>query len=117
MPARIFPSVLFPAPFSPHTAWQLAPATEKLTSSSATMPGKRLEMPRSSTVSIIPLLRQCDVLGIDVRKSPRLELPRPRAEVVPGDADEIHLHVRGDLLLVVYVIEDRPHGYVAPEIR
>ena len=35
MPARIFPKVLLPAPFSPIRAWQLPSATEKDTSESA----------------------------------------------------------------------------------
>src|SRR3954471_12893448 len=61
--------------------------------------------------------RQRDVLRVDVAEPPRLELPRPCAEVVFRDADEIHLHVRGNFLLIVDVIEDRPDGDVAPEIR
>src|SRR5437016_14205528 len=42
MPARILPSVLLPAPFSPTSAWQLPRSTSKLTSSRARTPGKCL---------------------------------------------------------------------------
>src|SRR5947207_4175402 len=42
MPARILPSVLLPAPFSPRSAWQPARSTWKPTRSSASTPGKRL---------------------------------------------------------------------------
>ncbi len=38
--ARILPSVLLPAPFSPMSAWQLPRSTSKLTPSSASTPGK-----------------------------------------------------------------------------
>src|SRR5437879_5363529 len=41
MPARIFPRVLLPAPFSPQMAWQAPDFTSKLTSESAATPGKR----------------------------------------------------------------------------
>ena len=45
IPARIFPSVLFPAPFSPHRAWHDPDATSSETSLRASAPGKRLTMP------------------------------------------------------------------------
>src|SRR5271165_3583432 len=38
-------SVLFPAPFSPITAWMLSCCTSKATSCSAWTPGKRFEIP------------------------------------------------------------------------
>src|SRR6266511_3102066 len=41
MPARILPSVLLPAPFSPMSAWQLPRSTSKVTASSANTPGNR----------------------------------------------------------------------------
>ena len=48
-PSRMFISVLFPAPFSPRSAWISPVARSKSTWSLATTPGNGLTMPRSST--------------------------------------------------------------------
>ena len=50
----MFMSVDLPAPFSPSRAWTSPVRRSKLTSSLATMPGKRLTMPRISTVDGTP---------------------------------------------------------------
>src|SRR5438067_13284172 len=104
MPARILPNVLFPAPFSPQIACTSPGATSKLTSSSATAPGKRLVMPVkriAGDVIVSVSLRQRDVLRVDVREAPLLELPRPGPEVLLRYADEIHLHMRGNVFLEI----------------
>src|SRR5690242_16504890 len=96
-PARIFPSVLFPAPFSPHTAWHDPACTSKLTSRSATTPGKRLVIPEKRSAGIV--LLHVQVLLIDVGEAPRLQLAGPVAQVAPVHAHEVHLHVRRHVLL------------------
>src|SRR5205809_7824445 len=45
----MFDSVVFPAPFSPSSAWTSPAAASKSTSSLATTAGKRLVIPRSAT--------------------------------------------------------------------
>ena len=62
---EILPSVLLPAPFSPHSAWQDPFAIAKLTSSSARTPGKRLLTPRNSTATTVLLQLQV-LLGTSV---------------------------------------------------
>src|SRR5215217_7629925 len=62
-------------------------------------------------------LRERQVLRVDVRKSPRLELSRPRPKVVLRHAHEWHLDLCGDVLLEIDMIEDRLHRHVAPEVR
>src|SRR6185437_6630325 len=114
-PARILPSVLLPAPFSPHTACTDPVATSKLTFESATTPGKRLVIRENvSPVIAGALLRQRQVLGVDVGEAPRLELPRPRPKIVLRHPHEIHLDVRRHDLLQVNVVEDRLHRDIAP---
>src|SRR5918994_138480 len=110
MPARIFPSVLLPAPFSPQSAWQVPAAMEKVTSSRARTPGKRLVTRSKLTAGFMNgavASRRCPAVrkevpdtGTDhwkrsghfqeffphVGESPGLELTRPSAEVVLGHA-------------------------------
>ena len=45
----MFDSVVFPAPFSPSSAWTSPERTSKSTSSFATTPGKRFVIPRIAT--------------------------------------------------------------------
>src|ERR1043165_3069559 len=71
LPARIFPSVLLPAPFSPQTAWQVPARTSKLTPDSACAPGKRFVTPVNRIAgSAPPAVTLLEVLGIDVREAP-----------------------------------------------
>src|SRR5205085_2318648 len=77
IPASSLPSVLLPAPFSPHSAWHDPRRTSKLTSSRARAPGKRLLTWRKLTSGLFDV---ADVFGIvDVADStddlpPLLEL-------------------------------------------
>src|SRR4051794_29265335 len=125
MPARIFASVLLPAPFSPHRAWHDPRRISKLTASSARTPGKRLLTPAKRTAgtgvpggsekpsrvpglfsacmamsSRAPALRHLQVLLGHVGESPLLQLPCPAPQVVLGHAHRLHGDDRGDILLV-----------------
>src|ERR1051325_8265647 len=55
MPARIFPRVLFPAPFSPQSAWHDPAATSSVTSLRATTPGKDFEIPSNRTAVVLAM--------------------------------------------------------------
>src|SRR4051812_35297066 len=55
MPARSLISVDLPAPFSPQRAWTSPACRSKLTSRSATTPGKRLVSPRAARMTGILL--------------------------------------------------------------
>src|SRR5689334_6765860 len=123
IPARIFPSVLLPAPFSPQSAWHVPGAISKVTPSSAVMPGKRLVTPVMEIEAAFKgpphvfVSRHREVLLRDVRESPVLELARPRPQVVLRDADEIHRDDLRHVLLQVHLVEDAVHRLVAPHVR
>src|SRR6185436_8350868 len=57
-PAMIFERVLFPAPFSPMSAWTSPLTTEKSTSFSAWVPWKRLLTHRMSSRAVIGALER-----------------------------------------------------------
>src|SRR5689334_7683674 len=111
MPARIFPSVLLPAPFSPHNAWQDPAAISSDTSVSACTPGNRRVMFSKRTAGSVMRRLRLRRLHLEVRvrhvgEPPRLELARPRTEVVLRDAYELHGDDRRHILLVDQLIDD-----------
>ena len=59
----MFMSVDLPAPFSPSSAWTSPARRSKSTSSLATMPGKRLTMPRISTARVWSFMAGDDASG------------------------------------------------------
>src|SRR5688572_18195029 len=127
MPARIFPSVLLPAPFSPHNAWHDPAAISSETSLSACTPGKRrVILSKRTAGSLMRCWRcvRCDARGshLQVRlghvgESPVPELPRPLPEVLLRDADEVHGDDGRDVLLGDDLVDDRVHADVAPLIH
>src|SRR5678816_2060019 len=103
MPARIFRSVLLPAPFSPHNAWHDPAAISSDTSVSACTPGNRRVMSSKRTAGSVMRRVRPSHLEVGVRhvgESPRLELARPLAEVVLRDAHELHRDDGRHILLV-----------------
>src|SRR3954470_4675110 len=132
MPASSLPSVLLPAPFSPHSAWHDPRRTSKLTSSSARAPGKRLltlrklTSGRSDIADIADVaadstddpsaLLELEVFLGDVGEAPLPELARPRAERLRRDAHRIHRNDLGDFLLVKQPVDDLGDPDVAPQI-
>src|SRR5580765_1353121 len=120
-PASSLPSVLLPAPFSPHSAWQLPAATSKLTPSSASTPGNRLVTPskrRKLTRSRRHVTSfELQVFLGHVAEAPLAELARPGAEVLLGDAHELHGDGVGDRLSEHHVIDDDLDALVAPQVR
>ena len=64
MPASSFPSVLFPAPFSPQSAWHEPEAIAKVTPSSATTPGKRLLTCRKLTIGRFDVADVADISDV-----------------------------------------------------
>src|SRR5579863_9193674 len=91
MPATSLPSVLLPAPFSPHSAWHEPRAMSKLTSSRARTPGKRLPTRRNEMIGASSkALLQLEVFLGDVGEAPLAQLARPGPEVVAGDPHRIH---------------------------
>src|SRR5260221_7896637 len=118
MPARIRPSVLFPAPFSPQSAWQVPAATSRVTSSSASAPGNRRVTPSKRTAGSLMAPRRSarQVLRRHVGEPPRLELARPFPEVLLADPDQLHRDDRGRLLLVVELLHDRLHPDISPRV-
>src|SRR6185436_8759377 len=133
MPARIFPSVLLPAPFSPHNAWHEPAAISSETSLSACTPGKRRVIFSKRTAGSVmrcrPCVRcapwvRCDARGSHLQvylghvgESPVPELPRPLPEVLLRDADEIHGDDGRDVFLGDDLVDDGVHAHVAPLIH
>src|SRR6185436_17238130 len=106
-PARILPSVLLPAPFSPQRAWHDPRRTSKLTPSSASTPGKALLTRSKRRIgSSTRVLRQVEVLLGHVGEAPVLELPRPLAQVVLRDPHQLHRDDHGHVLLQEDLVHD-----------
>src|SRR3954452_12098695 len=113
MPASTLPSVLFPAPFSPHSAWHDPAATSSVTPSSACTPRNLFVICSKRTAgSLISL--HLEILRVDVGEAPCLQLLGPLSKVVLGDADQLHRDHVGHILLRVHFVEDRPHADVPP---
>src|SRR5216110_915823 len=75
IPARILPSVLLPAPFSPISAWRLPRSTSMLTRSSASTPGKRLVTLWKERKLIELLTQPTGTIGRDAVHAGSRELP------------------------------------------
>ena len=86
IPASSLPSVLLPAPFSPHSAWHDPRRTSKLTSSRARAPGKRLLTLRKLTSGPFDIGAVVDFADSTNDLAPLLEL-----QVFLGDVGEAPL--------------------------
>src|SRR5665213_482741 len=128
MPASILPSVLLPAPFSPHSAWQEPRAMSKPTSCRARAPGKLLPILRKpmsgedgsnideSSDKVGRLLQLQIFLG-DVGEAPQAQLAGPGPERVDGDAHRIHGDDFGHVPFVEQLVDDLRDADVSPKIR
>src|SRR5438046_2709488 len=114
MPARILPNVLFPAPFSPQSAWQEPSATARLTSVSACTPTNRLPTCSKRTAGTVIVGLHLEVFSMDVREAPGAKLSRPVAEVRLRDAHQFHRNDLRDVFLEADLVDDRLDADVAP---
>src|SRR4051812_19708554 len=134
MPASSLPSVLLPAPFSPHSAWHDPRRTSKLTSSRARAPGKRLLTWRKLTIELFDVAAVFDFVDVadctnalsallelqvflgDIGEAPLPKLARPRPERLAGDPHRIHRNDLRNVLLVEELVDDLGDADVAPQI-